>query len=414
MGNTFGNAKLQFPLVDPRCIREDRVRFRRDLFPELYLANSWYTSTTWPGVGWILLDRGSYNQLSPYDTSLSLTIQDFVNPPLTLSNLTVVQARCVTRGLVSDPNAIYLIQITSTEGILYNPWFQMPVNAQYNVRAPAYDTQFYSTTTNSGTPWTWDGMVGNLWGMAPSQLGAYPGLPITPAGTPENFTFVGVSLWEAIAHIMAYLGLVITGEHPNYGIVVAGAADKVFTNLQSQYAKYLEDDMEYIDSGSGRVPGQVIVYFRKRYQIYGVEETVRDDSFQWQSVPLYSVTIAAPSAFTGAAGIAYIQVDFTVRYDQDGNPLAADVTTAATIAAERVAQFYNTIYRGTAGSMRQIYSGVIPFTTGSLVDGVRWFNTGMLGSNPDGYSGWRTEIIRGYAWPEVTFPLNLKGLTGPT
>jgi hypothetical protein len=97
----------------------------------------------------------------------------------------------------------------------------------------------------------------------------------------------------------------------------------------------------------------------------------------------------------------------------NGNPLAADITTAATVAAERALQFFNNIYRGTQGFMRHVYAGCLPFSTGSLVDGVRWFNTGMLGANDDKWCGWRTELIRGYIWEEATFPLFLKGLTGP-
>jgi hypothetical protein len=256
-------------------------------------------------------------------------------------------------------------------------------------------------------------MIGDLWAKAPNQLGTYPHLPITPAGTPENFIFVGVPLWEAINRVMDYLGLAISGDYPNLTIVVLGAADKVFTDLQTKYAGNLEDDMEYSDSGSGRIPKQVVVYFRRRNRFYGTEETVRMDTLQWQANPLYSITVPAPAQFANAAGTAFVQVDFTVRYDMDGNPLAADVTTATAIAAERASQFFNTIYRGTRGSMRQVYAGVIPFSTGSLVDGVRWFNTGMLGTNSDKYGGWRTEIIRGYMWSESTFPLTLRGLTGP-
>ena len=87
-------------------------------------------------------------------------------------------------------------------------------------------------------------------------------------------------------------------------------------------------------------------------------------------------------------------------YDQVDARLAADVTTAATTAAERVTQFFNRIYRGTAGAMCQTYSGVLPFTSGSLVDGVRWYNTGLMSGKPE-YAGWRTEIVRGYVWEEA-------------
>lgn len=411
--NSFGTLTQQFPLIDPRGVRAERQRFRRDDIPELERANSYYSmSGRWPDVGWLLLDRGSYNKLPPYSNQLQLVIGDFVNKPLTISNISVVQARCVTRGIHADPNAIYLLQVTNNQGILYNPWFQYPVNVQYNVRAPAYDGSYYSGSLNGSAAWTWSGMVGDLWGRAGGLLGTYPGLPFAPDGAPEGFVFAGVSLWESLSRVLDYLGLDMSGNYPNFTLVVPGTPDASYSAQVALYSKYLEDSMEYLDQGSGRVPSQVVVYFHRRNQIYGSEETVRYDTPQWQNTVLYSVTVPAPAQFASAVGTGYLWVDFTVRYDQDGNPLAVDVVAAQAIASNRVAAFYDMIYRGNQGFARHVYSGVLPFTTGSLVDGVRWFNSGMLGTESD-YCGWRTEVIRGYVWLEVTFPLSLKGLTGP-
>lgn len=392
MPNTFGG----YPLVDPRCVREHRGRFRRDLFPELDLANSYYSTVgLWPDVGWLLLDRASYDELNPYATNLQLVIQDFAgNPALTIGGVSIVQARCVTRGIAADSNAIYLLQVTNSEGVVYNPWFQYPTASQYNVRAPAYDQGYYSTTMNSGTPWTWDGMVGDLWSQASALLGTYPHLPTTPAGTPENFSFVGVPLWEAINRILDYLGMTVSGTNSGYAITTCGAADAVYSSKVSLYSKYLIDSMEYLDAGSGRVPRAVVVYFHRRGQVYGIEETERQDSLQWQSTPYYSVTVAAPAAYSSAAGTAYLWSDFAVRYDVDGVPLPADTATAAIIAAERVTQFFGEIRAG--GYRRDTYSGVLPFVTGSQVDGVRWYHS----SSRD---GWHTEVVRGWEWPEVKF-----------
>ncbi len=159
-----------------------------------------------------------------------------------------------------------------------------------------------------------------------------------------------------------------------------------------------------------------MVYFHRRNQAYGTEETVTwgDDGLakQWQNGVLYAVTAPAPAQFAGAAGTGYLWADYTVRADQDGNPLAADVAAANAIAAQRVQQYFDTIRRGTQGFARHTYAGVLPFQTGSLVDGVRWFNTGMVGGREE-WCGWRTEVIRGYIWEEATFPTTLRGITGP-
>lgn len=387
--NTFAG----YPLIDPAGVRLDRRRFVRGDVPELRYANSYYSLTEYPDIGWILLDRRSYNKINRYATNHQLVISDFVNSALTISNISIVQARCVTRGLQADPNALYLIQVTDNWGVLNNQWFQCPVNAQYNIRTPGYPQQFHSWSLNGGTTWTWNTMIGDLWNRAPSQLGSYPHLPSAPSGTPEDFIFVGVSLYKAIWSTLNYLGMTVVGNYPNHSIVSIGASDSALTTLQTRYKKYLIDDMEYIDGGSGRVPGQVVVFFKRRNSIYGTEETVRYDSLNWQATPAYSVTVSAPSTFSSAVGTGHLWSDFTVRYDEDGSPLAADVTTATAIAQERATQFYNRIFSGTQGCMKQTYSGLLPFTTGSLVSGVKWYNSG--------YNGWCTEIVRGCLWPEI-------------
>lgn len=407
-GNSFGpSSTQQYALVDPRCIVEHRHRFKRDIFPELLLANSYYScSRGWPDVGWILLDRNSYNQLSPYSNTHQLTICDFDNSPLAITNLSIVQARCVTRGRELDPDAIYLLQLTNNRGVIYNQWFQFPVYAQYNVRAPGYDGSYYSsslTGANNTDAWTWTGMIQNLWEKT-SLLGTYPGLPYTPDGAPEGFIFAGIPLWEALTGILDLLGMAITGNYPSFTIVKLGADDSAHATRLVTYSSFLKESMEYLDAGSGRVPKEIVVYFRRRNKVYGTEETVRYDSPQWQNTTAYSVTVSAPSEladFASAVGTGYLWSEFTVRYDQDGVPLSEDVTKAQAIATQRVAQYYNRIYRGTIGFMRDVYAGVIPFTTGSLVDGVRWYNT--LGCD-----GWHTEIIRGYTWDETKFDIALK------
>ena len=112
------------------------------------------------------------------------------------------------------------------------------------------------------------------------------------------------------------------------------------------------------------------VCFHRVNQWYGTEETIRKDSLQWETGAIYQIVIAAPAFFTNAQGTGILWDDFCVRYDTDGNPLGADVGTAAAIAANRVQQFYDRIYSGTSGFMRRVYAGIVPFVTGSMVDGV--------------------------------------------
>lgn len=392
-------------LYDPRLPKAHRVRFRRDLIPLLSRANALYVpSGRWPARGYILLRRADYEQLNPYSTSLALQIDDFIHPALTFRGLTVVQAQCVTAGVRGAADAIYLVEITDKRGTLCNQWFCSSTTSQFNAISPSYPGEYYSLTLNSTFPWTWSEMVGNLWTQMPI-LGSYPGLPSTPLGTPTNWIFPGCSCWEALNRILDHLGMQVTVDlalSSPYGIAETGGIDVTFTQQEGQYLDLIEDDQEYIDAGSGRVPREVVVYFHRRNEHYGTEETIRRDSLQWQSTPLYSVTVPASGAFASfasAAGAAYIWDDFTVRYDIDNNPLAVDVSTANAIAVERVQQFYTRIYHGTLGYLHRIYTGVLPFTAGSQLDGVAW----RQDFRDQSRLGWRTEIIRGPEppWQEV-------------
>lgn len=387
------------PLYDPRDIRESRTRFRRNEIPMLERANSIYIpSGRWPTRGWILLARSDYDKLSKYGDGFQLNIGDTTNPNNigTLKNLSIVQAQCVTRGIASDTSAIYLVELTDDRGILHNKWFKSPLTAIYNIRAPAYPQLFNSSSLNAGVAWTWTTMLQDMWGKlntldGGNVLGPWPGLPSVPTGTPEGWWFVGVPGWYALNDVLEYLGMSVvcdlTKASP-FTIVNSGTADATFTALQSKYIGDLEEDLEWIDFGAGRVPKITQVFFRRRNQIYGTEETVRRDSSQWQVTPYYSVLVSAPAQFSSAVGVHFMWSDFTVEYDTDGNPLAADVATATAIAADRAVQYYSTF---TYGFMSQVYAGALPFITGSLVDGVLYYQD----YSSQKRQGWKTEIVRG-------------------
>lgn len=379
------------------------------MIEELELTNNFYCPAgRWPFRGWLLLPKYEYDQLDKYSTTLQLNIDNTNLPDNvgTLKKLSIVQAQCVTRGISSDPNSLYLIEITDGRGILWNEWFQFPTNSLYNIRAPAYPQTdrggtFYVNTMNTGvspnTTWTWSTMIQDLWNQMSTFLGTYPGLPYTPNGTPEGVYYPGVSAWPALCDILEYLGMDIaanlTSSTTQYTIVRKGITDTNLTTLQTQYQHALEEDLEWIDYGAGRVPANVMVLFRRRQDVYGSEETVRRDSLQYITPSVYSVTMSAPSEYTGGVGTHYIWSEFTVRYNQDGTINTADANFASSLARQRANQYYDSIHP--FARMSQTYAGALPFTTGSEVDGVRWW----MGNN----MGWRTQIVHGPnpPWPKI-------------
>jgi hypothetical protein len=391
------------PLFDPREVRASRQRFFRTDVPQLALANRICVSSgRWPARAWLLVRRQDFASLSAGNTNLSVVLAGAGDiPNLTLSGFSVVQARCVTRGQASDPSAIYLVELTDLRGLVYNQWFQWPTSSAYNVVAPAYPGQLYAASLDVNVPWTWVNMLEDLWDQM-TPLGTFPGVPFAVGGTPEGWFFPGTSAWCAFCDILYFLGagvgVDLTAASP-YSIFQGGAADATFAAKTALYQKYLEDDLEFLEQGPGRAPGKVVVYFHRRNQFYGTEETVRLDSLQWESTPFYTVTLPAPAPWAANPGQHILWGDLTVRFDVDNNPLAADVAAALSYAAQLVAQYFQDIWRQGQGYMKRVYLGPLPFACGSLVDGVRWRQDYSDRSR----HGWITEIVRGPqpAWPEV-------------
>lgn len=402
--NRFGDYNNMFPLYDQLPVTLKRIQFRRDSIPTLQRANSIYIPAgRWPVRGWILLARSDYDELDRYSTTLQLEVDDprKTDNIDTLKNLSVVQAQCMTRGVEADENAIYLVEITDGRGIVSNQWFQFPLTSQYNIRTPAYPQTFHPLSMNSGTTWTWATMLEDIWNRMSTFLGTWPGFPsgVNPAGTPEGFWFNGVSAWGALSDILDYLGMMVAcnlASNTPYSIVKIGATDTSFTTLQTRYKTNLEDDLEWIDAGAARIPGTIKVLFRRRNSIYGTEETVYygNDSVakQWNMLAYREVSVSAPAEFSAATGVHYIWSDFTIRYDDSGNPLDTDLAIANQIAQERATQYYQQITP--AKYMTQTYAGALPFVTGSKCDGVCYYH-----DYRSDRKGWRTKIVNGQTPP---------------
>lgn len=403
--NTFGG----YQLVDADFVLTERIRSGAELAGCVGLmeANSLMVpSGANPAHGWILLKRSDFAALNTYNAqSLVIRHQRWENASqsmiweaaaTTFNGLYVISARTPWRGAPSDPLAPYLVEIGDARWLLKNQLseFPGPAAASFNVRAPAYDGLYNSTTINSGTAWTWAGMAQQVWQMM-SLLGTWPGFPggYTPVGTPEGWIFGGCSAWDALCSILDHLGLVVTcdltASSNFYGIAHYGDSDAQYQLQVLAAVPYLLEDEQPIFGGAGWVPGTFKCNFHRRNKYFGSEETVRNDSSQWGANLAY--VVSSSTGYSGA-GTANFWDDFTVRYDESSSPIGADTTTAATVAASRMADYLARITRGANGELRQVYSGIRPFKNGSLVDAVTW--KAQPGKQEQGNPGWITEIVR--------------------
>lgn len=354
--NTFGTTTVKVPLCDPRSVRINRTRFKREAIPLLDRVTSFYCpSGRWPSRGYILVARADYDKINRYSTDLRLTLDT-----MELVGLSIVTAQCVTTGVTSDPAALYLVELTDARGIYWNKWFAKPTaRSGYNCRVPSVLGAYFPETLNAGVEWTWSTLVGDMW-----PFGSYPGLPTVPLGAPEDIWCAGVAVWPLLNDILARLGLTITVDPKTgvYSIVVSDAEDDI------SVAVLPVDDLEILDDGAARFPASVTVYFR----------WLNTDYVQ----PAYTYT----GAGSGTIGTHSIWDSFTIRRNIDGTPFAADIVTADAIAQERILQYYAQITE----SISITYPGVVQFTPGSQIDCVLWRHSEL---------GWRTIITSGQEPP---------------
>jgi hypothetical protein len=405
-----GVNQVVCPFFDPRFARANRGQYIREVIPELRLANSlMLPGGRYPARGFFLLRRGDLDNLNDkFREDFQLAFDDFLGGAMLLGPFALVQARCVSRGLASDPDALYLVEVTDGRGLVWNRFYQFPLNQQYNVLAPAYPGQCYADSLVLGVLWNYNSMLGNIWDKMETPLGAaWPGLPVSITDVPTNQIYPGVPAWPVLCEHIERFGLTVgvnpivsaaNPTPPTYTLPILGADDPLYNALVAGYQSNLEDDLEWIDSGSGRAPGTLVIYFHRANEYYGTEETVRLDSLQWTTNAYYGIAATAPPPYSGSVGVDFLWDDFVVRFDNDGKPVAVDVAQANLIALGRLNEYFRRIIRGTSGSKKQTYAGLVPFLPGSQLDGVRWYMDHIAGR-----LSWRTEIVScvGPPWPEV-------------
>lgn len=288
-------------------------------------------------------------------------------------------------------DAVYLVEVADRRWACHNPTFQTPAKKYYNINARGWNTDYYTSSTNGGTAWTWTGMAEDLWNLLSDKLGTYPGLPVTPSGTPENFIFLGVSAWYALCQVLWRIGCAVSCdlslEENQYSIVQIGATDNameaLLDNLETAHRKL--HDAEYQAIVRGKIPYGVRVFFHRREQHYGTERDTPKDSNQWLTGSVYSVDIVGPESDEAESGTYHpIWDDMQAIYDTSGaltNGAALD-----TRAQERSDDYFRMYRNGGGQRLHRIFDGVVSTGPGSTLKGVSW-RTDHLGAIV-------TEIIR--------------------
>lgn len=333
-----------------------------------------------PGRGWFLMTRRSLNAIA-INSPITLIFNDGVNPRTTIPNVMIVPSpMCVLGGTLGDLNAVYLVEVADARWLAENPFYATPINSQYNVRAPAGEETYYKASINSGTPWTWQGMLDDLWAtitVTSPTLGTSPVLPRTPDGTPENFKFLGCSAWSAYNSILRRLTCAIGLDYTNGGVAyieLIGGPDPLFVAAAAKYAgKPRLFDEDVIDVSQSKIAANVQI-FHHVFGAYGTESTTGSDTTtpQWSTSPLYSSIIGPvnpiPNLVAGSVQVIFDDLPAVLNFDGT----VANTTALASRDAERAADYYRIMnqvrmHRVYAGALADI--GLLP---GGQVSAICW------------------------------------------
>jgi len=336
---TFGGQ----PVIDPALFRAQCVRQGLDT-SWLGRANSYRCPIgAKPGQGWVLMSRLDYGLLEEdglHDLAFALApgeISGVRNLPrgyrdgLTIKSLLVVGTASLTPGLRGDGGEVLLLQLADRRWLYQN----LPINLSYNVpEVPSGD--LYPATISGGvTAYTWAQVGQDLWEeVGTSRLGAWPGLPFTPHGTPTNLRYFGGSAIAALEEFLGRLGcaLVWNPTTDAFSISRLGVEDADYEQFLADWDAWRVHDADPLAEPRPNVPENVRVLFRKIP--YPAGES-----------PFFAVDVATPDEYLADAARAEagtchtVHDDLPLYYDSGGTPQnSSDVNDRAQERAEDYAR----------------------------------------------------------------------------
>ena len=363
-------------------------------------VNSWVNPAgKVPGYGYILLSRKDLDGIADLNGYFPLAFKWGI-ATATLARCYIAEAKAlycsVNPGSTSatqtvKDNTAYLVKLTDSRRILS----LASIAKAYNVRQQPSTTvwataltagQCHTETLNAGFLWTWQTMLDSIWGLLPSgPAGSSPTLPggYSPHASPENFTFYGLSAWDAYHVVLDRLSLTLSYNPLTnaFTLVKLGAAQlstagASLDSALSTIFPYLLASQFPIKPASTNIPATIRVYFPRVDKQYGTEkETARTGN--WRVNPLTSVDTVTGVTGAVANTVLHVWDDLPGLSDLTGTLLnaAALDARAAEVAANILARLQQSGDRQLS-RYRGIHTSIMP---GSEIREVVWADYGDAG-----------------------------------
>jgi len=228
---------------------------------------------------------------------------------------------------------------------------------RYNLRTTS--STFVTATTNAGTPWTWQQVLGLLWAKLPAGIaGSCPTLPYTPSSTPENLWFDGIGCWRAINQVLTAIACVLVRD-PFTGVFTFARLSVDQAGLSGQLA---------------RLP--LLFDARPGATNYALPENV---VAIFDELPVMGPTAYTPfhaKPFAEVVSIGGQQGKYEIcdtKFHYTGNEAA--ITTRAAEVAAAIRWLLDPKYEPFAST----YAGCREIAPGSRLTSVRWVSDGTRG-----------------------------------
>ena len=331
-----------------------------------------------PGNLWLLMRRKDVYEMDATGT-YSLTIVDTPNDQtVTAPGFSIVKAYSVVLAEAETDDAVYLVHAQDARGDMA----YTSINEQYNVRHPAPNafsgaTLYYPESLNSGSIWTWQTMISDIWTNLPDSAGAAPTLPYTPHGTPEGFRFIGVSAWDALHVVLEKINCT-TKYEPIGGAITIIRLGETSSTLAQTFVDLKPRLMYDADPLAGffasSMPETIEVFFRRKDEYYGTEsDTPRTGN--WEMTPAYSKTVATGVSGAAAGSIFPVWDDLPALWSSTTGTWSNSATMDA--RAAEVASNLEDRIRREHERIARIYSGIVTSVTPSAeVSEVKWRHYG--------------------------------------
>lgn len=339
------------------------------LYPEASGQADGYLSAIGPlpGRGWVLMDRARFDltdRSKPFEVKFRTDTKE-LNAELFLKNMFFVSAKRVTVGREGN-EGIFMVEFADRR-ILAERF--SAANNQFNVRkedtvVTAVSPGIYTTESLDGSViFTWQSMFTKLWDALPNGFSTAPTLPYTPDGTPENWIFMGVSIWESITVILDKLQLAVAHDPIKdtftvirFGTTQTGLADA--EKKAAQVPSYMKDSEPSFAPITDE-PETIRVYFPKRFA-------------PWSSQPIgfgvEVVDVLTNITGTSKGTILPINDDLPALVDDTG--AVTNTSALSTRASEVVTNWKNN--RDTTRGWRKFPGVLTSILPGSEVKAVWW------------------------------------------